>query len=126
MITILKYLQQPIVAEQFKILLNEIFKIRIFSHPLNFFHFYLIYFYSHGISSPKNTTLPSILAHLKRPLKNVSSWAYFRGFVVPYFNRYVDSTKLHIYGTCNLTKVAIRSRYGYFPNIFRTSFNRKL
>ena len=55
MITILKYLQPPIVAEQFKILLNEIFKIRIFSHPLNFFHFYLIYFYIHEISYLKNT-----------------------------------------------------------------------
>ena len=62
MITILKDFEPPIVAEQFY----------IFSHPLNFFHFYLIYFYTHGISSSKNTLRIGILAHLKRPLKNVS------------------------------------------------------
>ena len=43
--------------------------MKIFSHPLNFSHFYLIYFHIHGISS-------------------------FRDFAVPYFNRYVDSTNL--------------------------------
>ena len=56
-ITILKYLEPPIVVEQFEIVLNkqnEIFEIRIFSHPLNFFHFYLIHFYTHGVSSMEN------------------------------------------------------------------------
>ena len=43
---------------------NEIFEIRIFSHPLNFFHFYLIHFYTHGISSMENTLRPGILTHL--------------------------------------------------------------
>ena len=66
------------------------------------FHFYLIHFYSHGISSSKNTLCIGILAHLKRPLKNVSPWAYFRGFAVPYFNRYVDLTNLQFNRTCNL------------------------
>ena len=52
MITILKYLEPPIVAEQFSIVLNKLNeKIRIFSHPFNVSHFYLIYFNTHGISS---------------------------------------------------------------------------
>ena len=52
MITILKYLEPPIVVAQFYIVFNKLNeKIRIFSHPLNFSHFYLIYFYTHGISS---------------------------------------------------------------------------
>ena len=54
MITILKYLEPPIVVEQFYIVLNKLNEnIRIFSYPLNFSHFYLIYFYTHGISSPE-------------------------------------------------------------------------
>ena len=62
MITILKYLELPMIVEQFQIVLNkqnEIFKIRIFSHLLNFFHSYLIYFYTHGISPPENTPAPA-------------------------------------------------------------------
>ena len=53
MITISKCLEPPTVVNNFRLLnkLNE--KIRIFSHPLNFFHFYLIYFYTHRISSPE-------------------------------------------------------------------------
>ena len=51
MIMILKYLEPPIVGEQFQIVLNKLNgKIRIFQDPLNFFQFYLIYFYTHGIS----------------------------------------------------------------------------
>ena len=70
-ITVLKYLELPIAAVLNK--KDDIFEIRICSlHPLNFFHFYLIYFYTHGISSPENTPCPGILAHLKRPLKNLS------------------------------------------------------
>ena len=41
MITILKYLEQHIVVEQFQIVLskqNGIFEFRILSYPLNFFH----------------------------------------------------------------------------------------
>ena len=34
---------------------NEMLEFRIFSNPINFFHFYLIYFYTHGISAPENT-----------------------------------------------------------------------
>ena len=120
MITTLKYLKPLIVAKQFQILLNEIFKIRIFSNPLNFFHFYVIYFYTQGTSSSKNTPRIGILAHLKRPLKTVSSGTYFRVFAKPDFNSYVDPHK----GTCNLTKLVIRCIYGpgYFKNIFRTTF----
>ena len=47
MITILKYLEPPTVVEQIYIVLNkqnEIFEIRVFSHPINLFHFYLIHF----------------------------------------------------------------------------------
>ena len=45
MTTILKYLEPPIVAEQFQIVLNKLNeKIRIFSNSINFSHFYLIYF----------------------------------------------------------------------------------
>ena len=45
MTTILKYLEPPIVAEQFQIVLNKLNeKIRIFSNPINFSHFYVIYF----------------------------------------------------------------------------------
>ena len=62
--------------------LDKIFEIRIFSDSLNFFHSYLIYFYTHGISFPENTPCPNILAHLKRSLKDVSPWAYIRDFVV--------------------------------------------
>ena len=52
MITILKYIEPPIVVEQFSIVLNKLNeKIRVFSHPFNFSHFYLIYFNTHGISS---------------------------------------------------------------------------
>ena len=54
MITILKYLESRIVAEQLKIVLNKqkkIFELRIFSHALNIFHLYLIHFYTHGTSS---------------------------------------------------------------------------
>ena len=40
------------------------FWIRIFSHSLNFFHFYLIYFYTHGISLMENSPHPGILTHL--------------------------------------------------------------
>ena len=48
---ILKYLEPPIVGEQFQIVLNKLNeKIRIFQDPLNFFQFYLIYFSTHGIS----------------------------------------------------------------------------
>ena len=54
MITIFKYPEPPIVVEQFEIVLKKLNeKIRIFSHPFNFSRFYLIYFYTHGISSPK-------------------------------------------------------------------------
>ena len=62
----LKYLEPPIVAEQFWILLNklnDIFEFRIFSHPL----------FSHPlnrISSLKNNPHSGILASFKRPLKN--------------------------------------------------------
>ena len=62
--------------------LDKIFEIRIFSDSLNFFHSYLIYFYTHGISFPENTPCPNILAHLKRSLKDVRPWAYVRDFVV--------------------------------------------
>ena len=62
--------------------LDKIFEIRIFSDSLNYFHSYLIYFYTHGISFPENTPCPNILAHLKRSLKDVSQWAYVRDFVV--------------------------------------------
>ena len=51
----LKYFESAIVVEKFQIVLhkqNEIFEIRIFTHSLNFSHFYLIHFYSHGITSP--------------------------------------------------------------------------
>ena len=43
------------------------FEIRIFSnpYPINFLHFYLIYFYIHRITFPKNTPYFSILAHFK-------------------------------------------------------------
>ena len=37
---------------------NKIFKIKIFSDFVNFFHSYLIYFYTHGISFPENTPAP--------------------------------------------------------------------
>ena len=57
---------------------NEIFEIRIYSHPLNFFYPYLIYFHAHGISSPENIPHPGILS----PLRNVSPRAYFRDFPV--------------------------------------------
>ena len=56
MITILKYLDPPIVVlvEQFYTVLNKLNeKVRIFSHPLNFSYFYLIYIYTPGISSPE-------------------------------------------------------------------------
>ena len=56
MITILKYLDPPIVVlvEQFYTVLNKLNeKVRIFSHPLNFSYLYLIYVYTHGISSPE-------------------------------------------------------------------------
>ena len=92
---------------QAKILLYKIFEIRIFSDSLNFFHSYLIYFYTHGITFPENTPRPNILAHLKRLLKDVSPWTYIRDFVVPYYNHCVDSTNLSFYETCNLKKVAI-------------------
>ena len=65
--------------------LDKIFEIRIFSDSLNFFHSYLIYFYTHGISFPENTPRRNILlAHFKRRLKDVSPWAYIRDFVVPF------------------------------------------
>ena len=42
---------------------NEIPEIRIFSYPLNFPHFFLIRFYTHGISSTENIPHLGILAH---------------------------------------------------------------
>ena len=60
MITILKYLEPPVVVEQFCIVLNkqnDIFESRIFSHPL--FSQPL-----NRISSPKNNPHPGILAKL--------------------------------------------------------------
>ena len=81
MITIFKYLEPPIVVEQFEIVLNKLNeKIIIFSHPFNFSRFYRIYFYTHGISSPKCKPVSLSLRH--------------RGFAVQYFNHYVDSTNL--------------------------------
>ena len=70
----------------------------------------------------RNTTHPKMLAHLKRFLKDVSLSAYIRDFAVPYYNNCVDSTNLYFYETCNLTKVAIWCKYGYFPNTFRITF----
>ena len=70
-----KILEPPIEVEQFPKVLNKqnvIFEITIFSHPLNFFHSYLIYFYAHEIGSPENIQHTGILAHLKSLLKNVS------------------------------------------------------
>ena len=70
-----KILEPPIEVKQFPKVLNKqnvIFEITIFSHPLNFFHSYLIYFYTHEIGSPENIQHTGILAHLKRLLKNVS------------------------------------------------------
>ena len=68
--------------------LDKIFEIRIFSDSLNFFHSYLIYFHTHGISFPENTPHPNILAYLKKALKDASPSAYIRDFVVfvvPYY-----------------------------------------
>ena len=70
-----KILEPPIEVKQFPKVLNKqnvIFEITIFSHPLNFFHSYLTYFYTHEIGSPENIQHTGILAHLKRLLKNVS------------------------------------------------------
>ena len=61
-----RYLEPPIVLEQFWIVLNkqnDIFEFRIISHPL----------FSESlnrISSLKNNPHPGILANFKRPLKN--------------------------------------------------------
>ena len=58
---------------------KEIFEARIFSHPLRFFHSYLIYFYSYWtFPHPHVNPSISILTHLKRLLKKVSPRAYFR------------------------------------------------
>ena len=51
---------------------NEIFEIRIFSNPRNFFYFDLIHFFTDEISSPENTLSPGILAHHKKSLKDVN------------------------------------------------------
>ena len=64
--------------------LDKTFEIRIFSDSLHFFHSYLIYFYTHGISFPENTPRPNILAHLKKLLKDVSPRPYIRDFVVAF------------------------------------------
>ena len=59
-----RYLEPPIVLEQFWIVLNkqnDIFEFRIISHPL-------LSQPLNGISSPKNNPYPGILANLKRPL----------------------------------------------------------
>ena len=127
---------------QAKLLLHKIFEIRIFSDSLNFFHSYLIYFYTHGISFPENTPCPNILAHLKRSLKDVSQWAYVRDFVVHFcctlllYSRFcctlfcctliccIFCCTLRF--CCNLTKVAIWCKCEYFPHIFRRTFHRQL
>ena len=58
---------------------KEIFEARIFSHPLRFFHSYLIYFYSYWtFPHPHVNSSISILTHLKSILKKVSPRAYFR------------------------------------------------
>ena len=71
-------------------ILHKIFEIKIFSDSLNFFHSYLNYFYTHGISFPENTPRPNTLAHLK----DVSPWASIQDFVVPYNNHCVGSANL--------------------------------
>ena len=73
---------------------NEIFEIRIFSHPLNFFSLLsnLILYSQNKLS--RKYLLSQHISPLKRPLKNVSPWTCFRGFSVTYFNCFVDSTNL--------------------------------
>ena len=127
MITILNNLEPPILAVKLQIVLNiqnGIFEIRILSHSLKFFHFYLIYFNTHGISSPKNSPLPLHISPLKKAFekcKPVSLFLRFCGALIVY----VDSTNLQFYGTCNLTKVAIRCRDTFFykKTIFFMSLN---
>ena len=77
-----KYIEPPIVAQQFQIVLkkqNEIFEIRIFSHSLNFFHFYLIYFYTHGISFLENTPCSGMLKKAFEKCKPSSLFSRFCG-----------------------------------------------
>ena len=102
--TILKFFEQAILVEQFQILLNkqnEIFEIRIFSHHLNFFHFYLIQFYTPRISSSGNTH-----RHASSPLgKTFEKYKHMRlfsRFCGQYFNRYVDSINFQLYETSTI------------------------
>ena len=85
------------------------------SFRLESFHI-LSYFHTHGIRSAENTSAQ----HINPVLKNVSTWAYFWGFAVPYFNRYVDSI-IWFYGTSatlhwmnNLKLISARQGYSSF------------
>ena len=92
---------------------NDIFKFRIFLHPL--FSQPL-----NGISCPNNNPHPGILANLKRPLKNITVRLFLRFCGTLFYSIYGSNQSLVF---LNLS-LAIRCRYapGYFPNIFRTTF----
>ena len=81
-----------------------------------------LFLYSRKKLSRKYTPPQHIL---KRLLKDINPWAYIRYLVVPYYNHCVDSTSLSFYETCNLMEVAVWCKYGYFPHIFRRSFDRQ-
>ena len=60
---------------------DETFEIRIFSNPINFFHFYLIYCYTHGISSPENISLqPRHISPLKKAFEKRNRVGLFLRF----------------------------------------------
>ena len=88
--------------------LDKIFEMRIFSDSLNFFHSYLIYFFTHRISFPENTPRSNILAHLKRPLKDVSPWVYIGDFVLRFcctlllYSRFCSTFSCTLRFCCNL------------------------
>ena len=89
--------------------LNE--KIRIFSHPLNFSQFYLIYFYTHGISS-RGFNQSLVLRNLQlnetcNPLQ-ICSWIfskYFQNnFLLDNSSRPLSYISFHILRNSHLQK----------------------
>ena len=58
----------------------EIFEIKTLSNPLNFLHFYLIHFYTHGINSPKNVSVPRHISQLEKTFEKCKTASLFSRF----------------------------------------------